>query len=37
VKGKKKRFGQVQGRRSDWRKAYVRLKEGNDIDFAGGA
>ncbi|EGV51637.1 50S ribosomal protein L23 [Candidatus Endoriftia persephonae] len=37
VKGKKKRFGQIQGRRSDWRKAYVRLKEGNDIDFAGGA
>ena len=35
VKGKRKRFGQIQGRRSDWRKAYVRLQEGQDIDFAG--
>jgi large subunit ribosomal protein L23 len=37
MKGKKKRFGAVQGKRKDWRKAYVRLKEGHDIDFAGGA
>lgn len=37
VKGKKKRFGAIQGRRSDWRKAYVRLKPGSDIDFASGA
>ncbi len=37
VKGKKKRFGAIQGRRSDWRKAYVRLKPGSDIDFATGA
>lgn len=37
VKGKKKRFGATQGRRSDWRKAYVRLKPGSDIDFATGA
>ncbi|MET0072330.1 MAG: 50S ribosomal protein L23 [Candidatus Thiodiazotropha sp.] len=36
-KGKQKRFGQVMGRRSDWKKAYVRLKPGNDIDFAAGA
>jgi large subunit ribosomal protein L23 len=35
VKGKRKRFGQVQGKRSDWKKAYVRLQEGQDIDFAG--
>jgi len=35
VKGKRKRFGQIQGRRSDWKKAYVRLQEGQDIDFAG--
>jgi large subunit ribosomal protein L23 len=37
VKGKRKRFGAMQGSRKDWRKAYVRLKEGHDIDFAGGA
>lgn len=34
VKGKAKRFGAVQGRRKDWKKAYVRLKAGFDIDFA---
>ena len=33
VKGKTKRFGARFGRRSDIRKAYVRLKEGQDIDF----
>jgi large subunit ribosomal protein L23 len=37
VKGKKKRFGQRSGTRQDWRKAYVRLKEGHSIDFGGGA
>lgn len=37
VPGKRKRFGKILGRRSDWRKAYVRLKEGHDIDFGGGA
>ncbi|HKJ70477.1 MAG TPA: 50S ribosomal protein L23 [Gammaproteobacteria bacterium] len=35
VKGKPKRFGRIQGRRSDWKKAYVRLAEGQDIDFFG--
>lgn len=35
VKGKTKRFGQREGKRSDWRKAYVTLAEGQDIDFAG--
>jgi large subunit ribosomal protein L23 len=34
VKGKRKRFGQVQGKRADWKKAYVRLQEGQEIDFA---
>jgi large subunit ribosomal protein L23 len=34
VKGKTKRFGQRVGRRSDWRKAYVRIKAGQDINFA---
>jgi large subunit ribosomal protein L23 len=37
VKGKQKRFGAVMGRRNNWKKAYVRLQEGFDIDFAGGA
>ncbi|MGB5833619.1 MAG: 50S ribosomal protein L23 [Thiohalocapsa sp.] len=37
VKGKNKRFGARLGRRSNWRKAYVRLKPGHDIDFGGGA
>jgi large subunit ribosomal protein L23 len=37
VRGKKKRFGQRMGKRKDWRKAYVRLKAGHDIDFGGGA
>lgn len=35
VKGKSKRFGQVTGRRSDWKKAYVRLAEGQSIDLTG--
>ncbi|HFD79036.1 MAG TPA: 50S ribosomal protein L23 [Gammaproteobacteria bacterium] len=35
VKGKVKRFGQTVGRRSDWKKAYVTLAEGSDIDFVG--
>lgn len=37
VKGKTKRTGNRTGRRSDWKKAYVTLKEGQDIDFIGGA
>lgn len=37
VKGKRKRFGARSGRRPDWRKAYVGLKPGYDIDFGGGA
>lgn len=35
VKGKRKQTGRMNGRRSDWKKAYVRLKEGQDIDFLG--
>lgn len=37
VKGKTKRHGASFGKRSDWKKAYVVLKEGQDIDFVGGA
>ncbi|MDF0535605.1 50S ribosomal protein L23 [Shewanella yunxiaonensis] len=36
-KGKTKRHGARTGRRSDWKKAYVTLAEGADIDFLGGA
>ena len=34
VKGKKKRFGRSMGRRNNWKKAYVRLAEGQEINFA---
>jgi large subunit ribosomal protein L23 len=33
VKGKNKRFGRSLGRRQDYKKAYVSLKAGNEIDF----
>ena len=36
MKGKLKRFGQSIGRRNNWKKAYVTLAEGQDIDFLGG-
>ena len=32
VKGKNKRFGRTLGRRSDWKKAYVRLAEGSSLE-----
>lgn len=35
VKGKTKRTGKTMGRRINWKKAYVSLKPGYDIDFAG--
>ena len=35
VAGKAKRFGGRPGKRSDWKKAYVSLAEGQTIDFAG--
>ena len=34
VKGKERRFGRVAGRRRNWKKAYVRLAEGQEINFA---
>ncbi len=37
VMGKTKRTGARVGRRSDWKKAYVTLVPGQDIDFMGGA
>jgi large subunit ribosomal protein L23 len=35
--GKMRRVGRSMGRRSDWKKAYVTLREGDKIDFFGGA
>ncbi|HKK06193.1 MAG: 50S ribosomal protein L23 [Gammaproteobacteria bacterium] len=35
VRGKLKRHGASEGRRARWKKAYVRLKAGQDIDFMG--
>jgi large subunit ribosomal protein L23 len=33
VKGKEKRFGRFTGRRRNWKKAYVSLKPGQEINF----
>ncbi|PWT71063.1 MAG: 50S ribosomal protein L23 [Proteobacteria bacterium] len=35
VKGKEKRFGRFVGRRRHWKKAFVSLKSGQEINFAG--
>lgn len=35
MRGKRKRFGQRVGKRADWKKAYVTLAEGHDIEFMG--
>ena len=35
VRGKVKRFGRTPGKRRNWKKAYVRLAEGHDLDFLG--
>jgi large subunit ribosomal protein L23 len=34
VRGKDKRVGKIQGRRRHWKKAYVSVKPGQDINFA---
>ena len=34
VKGKERRFGRTIGRKRSWKKAYVRLAEGQEINFA---
>ena len=36
VKGKTKRFGRFTGTRKGWKKAYVCLKPGQEINFAAG-
>jgi large subunit ribosomal protein L23 len=33
VKGKVKRAGRIMGRRKDWKKAYVTVKAGQEIDL----
>jgi len=37
VKGKTKRTARGLGRRNDWKKAYVALQPGQDIDFTSSA
>lgn len=37
IKGKTKRFGQTIGRRNDFKKAYVTLKAGQDVQIADSA
>ncbi|MCK5810290.1 MAG: 50S ribosomal protein L23 [Cocleimonas sp.] len=34
VKGKTKNFGRRAGKRKDWKKAYVRLAEGQKLDVS---
>lgn len=36
VKGKTKRFGKVTGKRSDYKKAYVTLKSGSEVQIGAG-
>jgi large subunit ribosomal protein L23 len=36
VKGKAKRFGKMTGRRKDWKKAFVCLNPGQEINFVAG-
>jgi len=33
VRGKSKRFGRHTGKRSNWKKAYVKLAEGHSLNF----
>lgn len=35
MKGKTKRTMAGRGKRKDWKKAYVRLKDGDEINFVG--
>jgi large subunit ribosomal protein L23 len=34
VRGKEKRFGRFMGKRNNWKKAYVALQPGQEINFA---
>ena len=33
IRGKSKRFGRYYGKRSNWKKAFVRLSEGDSLNF----
>ena len=33
IRGKNKRFGRYYGKRSNWKKAYVKLAEGDSLNF----
>ena len=33
VKGKKKRMGMKSGKTNNWKKAYIKLAEGQNLDF----
>ena len=33
VKGKKKRMGMRSGKTNNWKKAYIKLAEGQNLDF----
>ena len=35
VKGKSRKFGRTNGKTKRWKKAYVRLDDGHDINFIG--
>ena len=35
MKGKTRTFGGIKGRRKDWKKAFVALQEGHDINLVG--
>ncbi len=34
VRGKERHFGRIAGRKRNWKKAYVRLAAGQEINFA---
>jgi len=34
IKGNKTKFKQIPGKKSDWKKAFISLKKGYDIDLA---
>ena len=34
IKGKSKRFGRFMGKRKDWKKAIVSIKNGQDLNFS---
>ncbi len=36
IKGKSKRFGRTMGRRDNWKKAYVCLMPGQELNFMAG-